>query len=253
MESRRRMPKSVLSRRASNVCERSVLRAKRKYMTFREKGYLFQPKQNCHRRTKQEDRTQQIWQRIGPMLQPPHPILPPKQTPLSKNPRITPHRIRKQPPQNWPNNNPDIEAHRHQQECPRLKLLLPYDLTNHRSHNPHIPIQCPSHRPEHRRLPETSREAEAHARDTGTHEPNQQHRFSAHFLIISHATPQHRRHKLRCRKGTLQHARLSRDSGGRKAGIEGFELVEHVCLERGLGQGFGETGHGEDGELALVG
>ena len=147
----------------------------------------------------------------------------------------------------------NIETHRQQQKSPRLKLLLLYNLTNHRPHDPHIPIQRPPHRPTHHRLPERPAEPEPHATDPRPRQPDQQHPFPPAPLRVRHPAPQHRGHELRGGETALQHARLGRDGGGGEGRVEGPELVEHVGLEGGLRQGLGEAGEGEEGELGLLG
>lgn len=146
----------------------------------------------------------------------------------------------------------NVEANWQDQERARLVLLLLDIFRDHSPNDTDSTVDGTTKGPPKDSLPKGSRKSDTHTRDTGTNQTRHEHKLPASPGRIGNPTPRDSGRELRGSKSTLQDTGLGRDRGIRQIFIEGFELVEHVGLQRGDLEEIEDTAETEETQLSLA-
>lgn len=133
-----------------------------------------------------------------------------------------------------------------------MVFLFLYIFRNHGPDNTHGPVNGTTKRPPEHGLRERGRKGNAQTRDRSPYQPNKEDEPASTPLRISNTTPRNGRRKLGGRKRTLEDTGLSRNVGIGEGLVKGFELVEHVRLQRRNLQKVKHTTQTEQGQLLLA-
>lgn len=199
--------------------------------------YLFKEQPYPKQGQRQEPGADQVRKSVGELLEELH---------AAKEIRVRARGVGEDAAQDRTYDDADVEGHGQQQEGAGLVLLLANDLADHGPHDADVAVGDAAERAEEQGLVEGGGEAEAEARYERAKQADDNNGLATGPARVGDTAPHHRRQELRGREAGVQDAGLPRDDGIRQRGVEPFELVEHVRLERRLHQRLAQPRHGDD-------
>lgn len=113
-----------------------------------------------------------------------------------------------------------------------MVFLFPHIFRDHGPDNTHCPVNGTTKRPPEHSLRERGRKGNTQTRDRSPNQPNKEDEPASSPFRISNTAPGNSCRKLGGRERTLEDTGLGRNVGIGEGLVKGFELVEHVRLQR---------------------